>query len=78
MSNKYKNVGVMKVPAEFDYSDILAQGKPHHQKFDDFYRVHPFMSVSKRNCAEIIQSFYDKKQCFLQCFDEKNVLIISA
>ena len=32
----------------------------------------------ERNCAEIIQSFYDKKQCFLQCFDEKNVLIISA
>ena len=31
-----------------------------------------------RNCAEIIQSFYDKKKCFLQCFDEKNVLIISA
>ncbi len=55
MSNKYKNVGVMKVPAEFDYSDILAQGKPHHQKFDDFYRVHPFMSVSKR--AKIFAPF---------------------
>ena len=30
------------------------------------------------NCAKIIQSFYVKKQCFSQCFNEKNVLIISA
>ena len=55
MSKEYENVGVMKAPPDFDYFDTIKLGKPHHIKFDDFYRNHPFMDVSKR--AKIFAPF---------------------
>ena len=55
MPKEYEKIGVMKAPPDFDYFDTLKLGKPQHIKFDDFYRNHPFMDVSKR--AKIFAPF---------------------
>ena len=54
-SHSYDDVGNINPPDNFEYTEILKQGKPHHEKFDDFYRRHPFMDVSKR--AKIFSPF---------------------
>ena len=51
----YDEVGNIEPPDNFEYAQILDWGKPHHEKFDDFYRRHPFMDVSKR--AKIFSPF---------------------
>ena len=58
-SHSYDDVGNINPPDNFEYTEILKQGKPHHEKFDDFYRRHPFMDVSKR--AKIFSPFYALK-----------------
>ncbi len=51
----YDEVGNIEPPDNFEYAQILQRGKPKHEKFDDFYRRHPFMDVSKR--AKIFSPF---------------------
>jgi len=55
MDKEYENVGVIKVPLDFEYTDTLQCGKPQHKKFDNFYKKHPFMSIAKR--AKIFAPF---------------------
>ena len=55
MKKEYNDIGVIRAPIEFRYSETLRSGKPDHKKFDDFYRKHPFMDVSKR--AKIFAPF---------------------
>ena len=70
-----------------DYIDFGVGYSPESElTIDKISGLHSFIITPRifkekqkqRNCAEIIQSFYNKKQCFLQCFNENNVLIISA
>ena len=55
MNKEYNDIGVVRIPLEFRYSETLRFGRPNHKKFDEFYRKHPFMSVSKR--AKIFAPF---------------------
>ena len=55
MNKEYNDIGVIGIPSEFRYSETLRSGRPDHKKFDDFYRKHPFMDVSKR--AKIFAPF---------------------
>ena len=56
MSKEYENLGVVTVPLDFEYSDTIIQGKIKHEKFDGFYKKHPFMPIAKR--AKNIFSFF--------------------
>jgi len=47
--------GVIPVPADFKYWDVLMKGRPVHQKTDAFYARHPNMDVGKR--AKIFAPF---------------------
>ena len=55
MSKEYENLGVVTVPLDFEYSDTIIQGKIKHEKFDGFYKKHPFMPIAKR--AKIFSPF---------------------
>ena len=48
-------IGEMKMPPAFPYLDVFLKGKPKHQKYDDFWRKHPPMPVSRR--AKIFAPF---------------------
>lgn len=51
----YDDIGDMRRPEKFDYTDIMEHGRPIHEKYDEFYQKHPFMSISKR--AKIFAPF---------------------
>ena len=48
-------IGVMPMPADFKYLDVLKKGKPHHERFDPFSIRHPRMDCGKR--AKIFAPF---------------------
>ena len=48
-------IGVMPMPADFKYLDVLMKGRPIHRKTDVFYARHPNMDVGKR--AKIFAPF---------------------
>ncbi len=54
-SNDYDDIGICQIPEKFKYSEVSEHGRPHHEKFDDFYNKHPFMEISKR--AKIFSPF---------------------
>lgn len=49
------SIGVMPVPLDFKYLDVLEKGKPQHERFDAFSVRHPKMSAGKR--AKIFAPF---------------------
>ena len=69
-SHSYDDVGNINPPDNFEYTEILQRGKPKHEKFDDFYRKHPFMDVSKR--AKIFSPF-DALKGFSEATEKKTV-----
>ncbi len=69
-NQSYDEVGNVNPPDNFEYTEILKQGKPHHEKFDDFYKRHPFMDVSKR--AKIFSPF-DALKGFSEATEKKTV-----
>lgn len=68
--HSYDDVDNIDQPDNFEYTEILQRGKPKHEKFDDFYRMHPFMDVSKR--AKIFSPF-DALKGFSEATAEKTV-----
>lgn len=48
-------IGVMPMPANFKYLDVLMKGRPVHRKMDAFYARHPNMDLGKR--AKIFAPF---------------------
>ena len=67
----FDEVGNIDPPEDFEYKDVFRRGRPHHEKFDDFYKRHPFMSISKR--AKIFSPF-DALKGFNEAAAEKEVL----
>ena len=48
-------IGVMAMPAGFQYSEVFLKGKPRHEQYDNFLVRHPRMDVGKR--AKIFAPF---------------------
>ena len=68
--NDYDEIGNICTPDDFKYTEIIKQGKNKHDKFDDFYKRHPFMPLSKR--AKIFSPF-DALKGFSEAAQEKTV-----
>ena len=64
-------IGVMPVPPDFKYLDVLKKGKPQHERFDDFSVRHPKMPPGKR--AKIFAPF-DALRGFNFAISRKEVL----
>ena len=74
MSALYSNpgvVGYMPMPVSFHYRSIFLQGRPCHERFDDFWRKHPPMDHVHR--AKIFAPF-DALAGFDECINSKRVL----
>ena len=48
-------IGCMEMPADFRHAELFRLGRPHHEKFDDFWLRHPFMDPAHR--AKIFAPF---------------------
>ncbi len=48
-------LGYMPEPKNFKYKEVLRQGKPQHEPFDQFRLRHPSMTLQKR--AKIFAPF---------------------
>lgn len=66
-------IGVMPMPADFKYLDVLKKGKPHHERFDAFSIRHPRMDCGKR--AKIFAPF-DALRGFNFAISRKEVLYV--
>ncbi len=66
-------IGVMPMPADFKYMDVLKKGKPQHEQFDSFSIRHPQMACSKR--AKIFAPF-DALRGFNFAISRKEVLYV--
>ena len=64
-------VGYMPMPANFQYRALFLHGRPHHQKYDAFWRKHPPMNITHR--AKIFSAF-DALAGFDDCVAGKEVL----
>lgn len=64
-------VGEMPMPAGFRYRDVFLRGRPHHQKYDAFWRKHPPMTPQR--WAKIYAPF-DALDGFDECISARNVL----
>ena len=51
----YAEIGAMAMPLDFKYKKVFQQGRPKHEKYDDFYRKHPPMNPVHR--AKIFAPF---------------------
>ena len=60
----YPQIGVMPMPMNFRYKEVLQRGRPVHPKWDDFLIKHPPMAVSR--WAKIFSPFDA-----LEGFDER-------
>ena len=63
-------IGYMPMPASFHYRSLFLQGRPRHEKYDDFWRKHPPMDHVHR--AKIFAPF-DALAGFDECIDSKTV-----
>ncbi len=68
--HSYDEIGDINTPTDFNYNEILESGRPHHEKFDDFYKKHPFMPLGKR--AKIFSPF-DALKGFNEATKEKEI-----
>ena len=64
-------VGYMPMPVSFHYRSAFLQGRPRHERFDDFWRKHPPMDHVHR--AKIFSPF-DALAGFDECIESKLVL----
>ena len=64
-------VGYMPMPVSFHYRSTFLQGRPRHERFDDFWRKHPPMDHVHR--AKIFAPF-DALAGFDECINSKRVL----
>lgn len=64
-------IGVVPIPADFKYMDVLQKGKPKHERFDEFSVRHPKMDCRKR--AKIFAPF-DALRGFDFAISRKEVL----
>lgn len=64
-------IGVMPMPADFKYLEVLRKGKPRHDRFDDFSIRHPKMDCGKR--AKLFAPF-DALRGFNFAISRKEVL----
>ena len=64
-------IGYMPMPAGFQYQSVFLQGRPKHEKYDDFWRRHPPMNPGHR--AKIFAPF-DALAGFGDCIASKEVL----
>ena len=63
-------IGYMPMPASFHYRSLFLQGRPRHEKYDEFWRKHPPMDHVHR--AKIFAPF-DALAGFDECIDSKTV-----
>ena len=66
-------IGVMPMPADFKYLEVLRKGKPKHDRLDDFSVRHPKMDCGKR--AKIFAPF-DALRGFNFAISRKEVLYV--
>ena len=66
-------IGVMPMPADFKYLDVLRKGKPQHDRFDSFSIRHPRMDCGER--AKIFAPF-DALRGFNFAISRKEVLYV--
>ena len=71
VSTAYPTIGLMPMPANFKYTDVLRRGRPHHEKWDSFSLRHPPMSAT--HWAKIFSPF-DALEGFDERIAEKEVL----
>ena len=64
-------IGYMPMPAGFPYQSVFLQGRPKHEKYDDFWRRHPPMDITHR--AKIFAPF-DALTGFSECIAGKEIL----
>ena len=64
-------IGVMPMPADFKYAEVMRKGKPQHERFDPFSIKHPKMDHGKR--AKIFAPF-DALKGFNEAVSAKDVL----
>ncbi len=64
-------IGVMAMPVNFRYREVLIKGKPQHDKFDQFRLEHPLMDHGHR--AKIFSPF-DALKGFSEAVAAKDVL----
>ena len=63
-------IGYMPMPASFPYRSIFLKGRPHHEKYDDFWRRPPPMDPVHR--AKIFAPF-DALAGFSDCIASKEI-----
>ena len=63
-------IGYMPMPDGFPYRSAFLQGRPQHEKYDDFWRRHPPMDIVHR--AKIFAPF-DALAGFGECIASKEV-----
>ena len=63
-------VGSMAMPANYRYQNVVARGRPQHDKWDDFRIKHPPMARNQR--AKIFNPF-DALRGFQEALEEKEV-----
>ena len=66
-------IGVVPVPADFKYLDVLKKGRPQHDRFDPFSLRHPRMDCGKR--AKIFAPF-DALRGFNFAISRREVLYV--
>ena len=66
-------IGVMPMPADFKYAEVMRRGKPQHERFDPFSVKHPKMEHGKR--AKIFAPF-DALRGFNFAISRKQVIYV--
>ena len=70
-STAYPLIGIMPMPANFKYTDVLERGRPRHEKWDSFMLKHPPMTTA--HWAKIFSPF-DALDGFDERIAEKEVV----
>lgn len=66
-------IGVMPMPADFKYAEVMRKGKPQHERFDPFSIKHPKMDHGKR--AKIFAPF-DALRGFNFAISRKEIIYV--
>ena len=66
-------IGVMPMPADFKYAEVMRRGKPQHERFDPFSIKHPKMDHGKR--AKIFAPF-DALRGFNFAISRKEIIYV--
>ena len=66
-------IGVMPMPSDFKYAEVMRKGKPQHERFDPFSVKHPKMDHGKR--AKIFAPF-DALRGFNFAISRKEIIYV--